>query len=134
MANSAIVGILRALLTANTAEFDTAMKRSADSAKAWSRDLKSVGTQASQVGMALSKTLTLPIVGAGAAIAKVAMDFESSFAGVRKTVDATEPEFAAMAKGFRELAKQIPVNVNELNRLGEAAGALNIPKAEIVDF
>jgi TP901 family phage tail tape measure protein len=134
LANSAIVGILRAILTANTAEFDTALKRSSESAKVWSRDLKSVGQQATQLGASLTKTLTLPIAGSGAAIAKVAIDFESSFAGIRKTVDATEPEFKAMEQQFRNLAKQIPVNVNELNRLGEAAGALGVPKAEIVDF
>jgi TP901 family phage tail tape measure protein len=110
------------------------MKRSADSAKAWTKDLKQVGQQATQLGSALTKTLTLPILGIAAGGAKLASDFESSFAGVRKTVNATEGEFKQMAQAFRDLSKTIPINVNELNRLGEAAGALGIPKAEIVDF
>ena len=63
-----------------------------------------------------------------------AIDFESSFAGVRKTVDATEEEFAQLAQGFRNLAKEIPVNVNELNRIGEAAGQLGIAKEDILAF
>lgn len=134
MANNATVGILRALLTANTAEFETAMKRAADAAKTFSRETKQIGRDATQLGASLTKTLTLPIVAVGGAVAKFAIDFESSFAGVRKTVNASEAEFAQMAQAFRDLSKTIPVNVNELNRLGEAAGALGIPKGEIVDF
>lgn len=134
MANSAIVGILRALLTADTAEFDTAMKRAGDSAKEFSKDAKAIGTELTKVGSSLTQAITLPLAAVGAGAAKLAIDFESSFAGVRKTVDATDAEFAVMSQSFRDLAKEIPINVNELNRLGEAAGALGIPKAEIVDF
>lgn len=135
MANkSAVIGLLRVLLSASTAEFETAMKRSANSAKAWSKELKQVGQQATQVGAALTKTITLPLVGVGLAASKLAIDFESSFAGVRKTVDATEPQLAELAQGFRDLSKTIPVNVNDLNRLGEAAGALGIPRDKVVEF
>lgn len=134
MAADATVGILRVLLTGSSAEFEAMMKKSADSAKAWQKDLKDVGRQATELGSALTKTLTVPLVGLAGTSIKAAMDFESSFAGVRKTVKATDAEFAIMAQGFRDLAKTIPVNVNELNRLGEAAGALGIPKAEVVDF
>lgn len=63
-----------------------------------------------------------------------AISFESSFAGVRKTVNASEAEFAALAQGFRNLAKEIPINVNELNRIGEAAGQLGIKKENILEF
>lgn len=134
MSNSAIVGILRALLTLDSAEFEAASKRAADSAKGLTKELTTAGRQATQVGAALTKTLTVPILGIGVTAAKLAMDFESSFAGVRKTIDATDEQFAQMANGFRELAKTIPVNVNELNRLGEAAGALGIPREEVVEF
>lgn len=134
MASSALVGVLRVLLTANSAEFETALKQAQVSAKTWANDLQKIGKQASDIGTALTKTLTVPLVGLGAGAIKSAMDFESSFAGVRKTVEATDAEFAQMEQAFRDLAKTIPVNVNELNRLGEAAGALGIPKEEIVDF
>lgn len=134
MPNSAIVGILRALLVADTAQFDTALNRSKDKAKVWAKEIKEVGAEATKVGSALSIGITAPLLALGAAASKLAIDFESSFAGVRKTVDASEGEFQAMAAAFRGLAKEIPVNVNELNKLGEAAGALGIPKGEIVDF
>lgn len=134
MANTAVVGVLRALLTADTAEFDAAMKRAGDGMRQFSKDAQSFGRQAQQLGSSLTTTLTLPLVAFGASVIKASTDFESSFAGVRKTVDATEPEFKAMEQQFRNLAKSIPVSVNELNRLGEAAGALGIPKKDIVEF
>jgi TP901 family phage tail tape measure protein len=131
---SATVGILRVLLTADTAEFDSAMKKASDTAKTWEKDLGSIGKSATAVGSALTKALTVPIVGLGGAAIKMAMDFESSFAGVRKTVDATEPEFAQLAQGLRNMAKEIPVNVNELNKVAEAAGQLGIKKDDILQF
>jgi TP901 family phage tail tape measure protein len=134
VANTATVGILRILLSANTAEFETAMNRSSKELQRWSREVRQIGQAAQTLGMGLTKALTVPLVGIGAGAIKAASDFQSSFAGVRKTVNATEAEFAQMEKAFRDLAKTIPVNVNELNRLGEAAGALGIPKEEIVDF
>lgn len=134
MANSAVVGTLRAILSLDSAEFDAGMKRVSSSAKAWSVDLGRMGQQATALGKSMTTMLTVPIVAAFGSATKAAMDFESSFAGVRKTVDASEAEFKVMEQQFRDLAKTIPINVNELNRLGEAAGALGIPKAEVVDF
>jgi TP901 family phage tail tape measure protein len=63
-----------------------------------------------------------------------AISFESSFAGVRKTVDATEPQLKALAEGFRGLSREIPISVEELNRIGEAAGQLGIQRTAILDF
>jgi TP901 family phage tail tape measure protein len=66
--------------------------------------------------------------------ADAAMEFESSFAGVRKTVEASEAGFAVLEQGMRNLALTIPVNVNELNRIGEAAGQLGIQGNAILGF
>lgn len=65
---------------------------------------------------------------------KAAVDFESSFAGVRKTVDASETELKKLSKGFLDLSRRIPVNVNALNEIGEAAGQLGIQKKSILKF
>jgi hypothetical protein len=76
MANSAVVGILRALLTLDTAQFEKGVKRAQDGLRTFSRDTKQVGLQASQLGSTLTRTITLPLLGAGVAVAKAAMDFE----------------------------------------------------------
>jgi TP901 family phage tail tape measure protein len=74
-------------------------------------------------------------VGVGGTAIKMAIDFESSFAGIRKTMDLTEAEFGKLAQANRDLAKAIPISVNELNRIGELAGQLGIQGvANVVKF
>lgn len=89
-----------------------------------------------QIGMAGA---AIAATGAGIAAALASglnefIQFESSFTGVRKTVNATEAEFKALEDQFRSLSKQIPVDVNELNKFGESAGQLGIQKENIADF
>lgn len=132
--SSAVVGLLRVLLTANTAEFRTGLLSASGDLKKFSTDLNQVSRQATSIGKSFTAATTLPIVAALGASAKAAIDFESSFAGVRKTVAATEPEFAKLQAQFRDLAKQVPISVNEINKLGETAGALGIPKQAVAEF
>ena len=54
--------------------------------------MQDIGKSMESVGKDLTKTVTLPIVGIGTAASKAAIDFESAFAGVKKTVDATDEE------------------------------------------
>lgn len=96
--------------------------------------LEASGRQMAATGKTLSRNLTVPILAVGAAAAKTFIDFESSFAGVRKTVDASEAEFAQLSQQFRDLALEIPLSVNEINRIGEAAGQLGIEKENILAF
>lgn len=66
--------------------------------------------------------------------ASAAIDWESAFAGVRKTVDATETELAGLERGLRNMAMQIPVAATELAGIGEAAGQLGIKTENIEKF
>lgn len=63
-----------------------------------------------------------------------AAQFETSFAGIRKTMNLTEGQFKELEKANRDLAKSIPVTVNELNRIGELGGQLGIARKNIVEF
>ena len=92
------------------------------------------GQEMQAAGRVLTLGITAPLVATAAAAIKTSIDFESSFAGVRKTVTATEPQLQALADGFRELALEIPTNVNELNKIGEAAGQLGIQTPNILGF
>lgn len=98
------------------------------------RALNDIGRTATAAGGAMTAGLTVPLTAVAALSVKAATDFESSFAGVRKTVDATESEFAELSQGFREMAKTVPTSVNALNKVGEAAGQLGIPKESILEF
>ena len=66
------------------------------------KKLQDAGKKLTDVGKALSTRLTAPLAALGGVAAKSAIDFESAFAGVRKTVDATEQEFDALSKGIRD--------------------------------
>jgi len=77
------------------------------------------GTIGVQSAVQVLKSLVTGTVGA-------AIAFESSFAGIRKTMDLTEAGFEELERSNRELAKSIPVTVNELNRIGELGGQLGI--------
>ncbi|MBU5266302.1 phage tail tape measure protein [Virgibacillus proomii] len=65
---------------------------------------------------------------------KQASDFESAFAGVRKTVDATEAEYASLSKEIRNMAKEIPASAGEIAKVAEIAGQLGIEKKHLMDF
>ncbi|HQI49893.1 MAG TPA: phage tail tape measure protein, partial [bacterium] len=76
-----------------------------------------------------------------AASIKAASDFESSFAGVTKTIDGISDDFGnlnaegkALAQKFRDLSLEIPISVNELNKIAEMGGALGVPKDDIEGF
>jgi len=56
------------------------------------------------------------IVLAGVAAAQ-AIKFEDAFAGVRKTVDATEEEFRRLSKRLIDLSTEIPVAATELAKI-----------------
>lgn len=79
-------------------------------------------------------TLATPLIGLGALAANSAIKFESSFAGVRKTVEATDEEFKVLEQQFRNMAKEIPITVGALNKIGETAGQLGIAKEGIAAF
>lgn len=67
--------------------------------------------------------------------ARAHIEFESSFAGVRKTVSATEDQYAALESQIRAVAKSRPVeSVNQLNAIASAAGQLGIARENVINF
>ena len=74
-------------------------------------------------------------VGAGlAASAKAAIDWETAWAGVTKTVDGSVAEMAALEDGLRNLAKTMPSTHAEIAAVAEAAGQLGVAQEDILDF
>ncbi len=63
-----------------------------------------------------------------------AVSFETAFAGVRKTVDATEAEFADLSTAFRKLSRDVPVAIEELLRIGELGGQLGVATDKLIIF
>lgn len=122
-------------------DFTNTLKRVENNLKDFAETYKNTGKQIQRtgktitgIGKTLTTAVTLPAIGLGAAAAKSAIDFESAFAGVRKTVDATEKQFAELEKGIREMAKEIPSTAEEIAGVAEAAGQLGIQVDNIIGF
>lgn len=96
--------------------------------------IKAAGEKISQVGGKLTTGLTVPIVGAAGLMTKSAIEFESAFAGVRKTVDASEEQFTKLERGIRDMSKELPTSANGIAAVAEAAGQLGIKTENILDF
>ena len=99
-----------------------------------------VGTRAQVLGQKMSGVgdgLTRATAGISSGMllaARSAINFESDFAGVVKTVDATPQQLDKIRQSFLNLSTEIPVSANELARIGEVAGQLGIKTENIVDF
>jgi TP901 family phage tail tape measure protein len=63
-----------------------------------------------------------------------AIEWESQFAGVEKTVDATAEEMAVLEHELRTMSKTMPVARGELALIAEQAGALGIASDDIAEF
>lgn len=74
------------------------------------------------------------LAGIAAASVKAAAQFESSFTGIEKTVDGTIGQLMDLEATMRGMSLDIPVNVNDLNRLGESAGQLGVELKSIPKF
>lgn len=92
------------------------------------------GKKISETGTSLTKNVTAPIVAFGVAAGAASIQFESAFAGVVKTVDATEEELASLRQGIRDMAKDIPVAATDIAEVAEAAGQLGIEVPNIMLF
>ena len=98
------------------------------------RKWEKFGGQLQGIGTKLTTGITLPLVALGGSALKASVDFESAFAGVQKTVDATEEEFAVLRAGIRDMAKEIPQSATEIAGIAEAAGQLGIQTENILSF
>lgn len=118
-----------------------ALKTAQSQWTAMGKTLEDFGQKASATGKALTgagktltTTVTTPIVAMGTAAIKASLDFESSFTSVRKTVDATEAEFTALASASKSMSTQIAASTTEINEVMATAGQLGITNDYLVDF
>lgn len=88
--------------------------------------LTGLGSAFTSAGKTLTKNVTVPLAGLGTVATKAAVDFESAFTGVRKTVDATEEEFAALSDGIKKMSSTMPQSASEIAGVMEVAGQLGV--------
>ncbi len=74
------------------------------------------------------------LVGLSALVTKAAMDWESAWAGVTKTVDGTDAQMVGLEGDLRSLAKELPATHQEIAAVAEAAGQLGVAREDIALF
>lgn len=101
----------------------------------------SVGSTLTGIGNSMTKGLTVPIVGGVALAVKSAIDFESAFAGVKKTVDEVVDtngnviiSYEDLSAGIREMAKELPASATQISEVAESAGQLGIQTENVLSF
>ena len=149
-ANDAVIDAETALNRAKTAvaatrvEIEKTNQLLATAKSAWTAAGKSledfgkkcdaIGKGLTTAGRALTTTVTTPVLALGATAIKASLDFESTFTSVRKTVDATEAEFDALAASSKAMSTQIAASTGEINEVMATAGQLGIRNDYLVDF
>lgn len=97
--------------------------------------IDAVGQTFVSAGTKMTLGLTAPLLAVGTAATKSAIEFESAFTGVQKTVDATESEYAALSKGITEMSERMPQSASAIAGVMEAAGQLGVRGVQnLLDF
>ncbi len=117
-------------VAASAADLEAMGVRGARSIAAFS----ATGDKMKKFGSNWTRNVTLPVTIGAVLAGKAAVDWESAFTGVRKTVNATEAQYASMERGIRSMSRHIPVAANDLAGIAEAAGQLGIKRKAILSF
>lgn len=96
--------------------------------------IQTFGKKVSDFGGTLTKGVTAPLIASAGFAVKAAIDYETAFAGVKKTVDGTPQQFDKLSASIREMAKEMPSSAVEIANVAEAAGQLGVPIGAIKDF
>lgn len=123
---------------ADAAEVTAAQYRKAE--REFDRQTKAMETAAKQQRAAMEQVgrgsmIAGATVVAGLGLAtKAAMDWESAWTGVLKTVNGSPAELAKLESGLRSLARTLPATHTEIAAVAEAAGQLGIQTDSILEF
>lgn len=114
---------------------DSAFTKFGKGAQEVGNKISQMGQTISGFGSALTRGVTAPIVAGAGLVVKAAIDYESAFAGVKKTVDETATvSYKNLSDGIRQMAKELPASAVEIANVAEVAGQLGIKAEDILTF
>lgn len=95
-------------------EVNEQLKFGKASIEEYTEKVQKEGEKVKDAGSGMTKKVTAPILAAGAASAKMAMDFEDSMAKVSTIADATEVPMDEMQKAILDLSNQTGISSEEI--------------------
>lgn len=93
-----------------------------------------VGETLSKTGSALTKGLTLPIVGVGTAVGKMAVDFESNFAKVSTLLDSNVVDFGQYKNQLLDASSESKVAVGEFSEAVYSSISAGVDQTKAIGF
>lgn len=100
----------------------------------FSKSCDSISKTTGAIGRVLSTYVTAPVTALGTAAMKSSIEFESAFTGVRKTVDASEEEFARLESSVKQMSTEIAASTTDISEVMAVAGQLGIQTDALEDF
>jgi len=98
------------------------------------KKIEGFGKGVATVGDTLTKSLTVPLVTVGTAAGTAAIDIDTAFYNVRKTVDMTEEEYQKLKDSAIELSTTQPVSAETILNIEALGGQLGISNDALEDF
>lgn len=110
-----------------------ALSKSKEVAKQMESTIK-IGDKMSKLGSTMTKTLTLPIVGAGTAITKMAVDYESSFAKVSTLLDRNIVDYDKYKNDILDASSESKVAVDEFSEAVYSSISAGVNQTQAIKF
>ena len=95
---------------------------------------ESAGKRIEKVGKQMTVALTTPLVMLGKKLYGNAVEYESAFTGVTKTVTATKEEYEALYSELLNISERTPTGFTDAASIMEMAGQLGVDKNELAGF
>lgn len=102
--------------------------------KTFLKNAEDAGEKMVKIGSKMTAAVTTPLVLLGKKMYGNAVDYESAFAGVKKTTDATDEEFQVLYNDLLKISETTPTGFVEAAGIMEMAGQLGVAKEQLSQF
>lgn len=110
-----------------------AVRKTGDAAQEAAAKFEQQKQAMNQAGIALTAMGAVAVAATALAV-RSAINWESAWAGVTKTVDGTGEEMAQLEGDLRSLARTLPATHQEIAAVAEAAGQLGVAREDVAAF
>lgn len=115
-------------------EVNQELKFGTERIEEYSKKVGEAGKKVTDAGKKMSAGVTAPIIGAGAAAGKLAMDFEDSMAKVSTIADTTQVPIEDLKNGIMDLSSKTGQSADDLSEAMYQAMSASVETGDAVEF
>ena len=112
----------------------SAWTRAGAALTSFSTKARAVSSTMVSTGRTMMRWITTPLMGIATASVKAEIQFEKTFATVRKTVRGTEEDYTRLEAASKKMSTQLAAGTDEINTVMSTAGQLGIATENIESF